>query len=370
MDIKAKEISLIDTLKIIPNPRNNNKHSDAQIDRLVKLIDHTGFRNPLIVSKRTGFLVAGHGRLEAAKKLGLEQLPVVYQEFENEAEEYQYLTADNEIARWAELDQVALIDNIKELGLEDSDLELFGLPELELPEVKMLDEAAEDEVPENVETRCKRGDVWVLGEHRLMCGSSTNPDNVNILMQGVVPDIIYTDPPYGMNAVSKSGVLSKNYKTDILGDDNTDVAKDAFNLIYGMWPDQRHVWWGANYYSSVLPDSECWMVWDKNNGESDQTDCELAWANFRSVVRMFTQASEKTNRVHPTQKPVSLIEWVFRRFKYEAKTMFDAFGGSGSTLIACEKTNRKCFMMELDEHYCDVILTRWEKYTGKTAEKL
>lgn len=131
-EIKAKTIEMVPIEKLVDNPRNNNKHSVEQIERLAKLIKHTGFRNPVVVSNRTGFLVAGHGRKDAALKIGMTKIPVTYQDFESEAEEYQYLTADNEIARWAELDSIALLDNIKDLGLDDSDLELFGLPELDL----------------------------------------------------------------------------------------------------------------------------------------------------------------------------------------------------------------------------------------------
>ncbi len=254
---------------------------------------------------------------------------------------------------------------------DDIDLSLLGFDPDELDALLnpieetegLTDEDAMPDVPD--EPKTKLGDIYILGNHRLMCGDSTSIDAVEKLMDGTKPDLIHTDPPYGMNAVSKSSVLKANYGTDIMGDDNPDVAKDAFNLIYGLYPDAKQIWWGANYYCSVLPDSECWLVWDKNNGQSDQTDCELAWANFRSVVRQFTQASEKTNRVHPTQKPVSLMEWIIKRFNVSAKTIADYFGGSGSTLIAAEKHGLQAFIMEFDPKFCDVIVKRWEDFTGK-----
>jgi len=260
---------------------------------------------------------------------------------------------------------------LQDLVGEEYDLDLTGFSDDELAALLaeetegLTDEDAVPDVPENPVT--VMGDIWVLGNHRLMCGDSTSIDAVERLINGAQIDLVHTDPPYGMNAVSKSGVLSANYSSDILGDDNSDAAKDSFRLIYGMLPDAKHIWWGANYYSSVLPDSECWLVWDKNNGESDQTDCELAWANFRSVVRQFTQASEKTNRVHPTQKPVSLMEWIIKRFKLSSKTILDVFGGSGSTLIAAEKHGINGYIMELDPKYCDVIVKRWQDFTGKKA---
>jgi DNA modification methylase len=285
-----------------------------------------------------------------------------------------YIIADNKLALNAGWDNEMLMLEVADLKDAGYDLGLTGFSLDELndlnPEVieGLTDEDAVPEVP--VEPKTKLGDIYQLGNHRLMCGNSTFIDDVEKLMQGTYPDLVHTDPPYGMNAVSKSSVLKKNYKTDILGDDNPDVAKDAFNLIYGLYPEAKHIWWGANYYCSALPDSECWLVWDKNNGQNDQTDCELAWANFRSVVRQFTQSSEKTNRVHPTQKPVSLMEWIIKRFKLSSKTIADFFGGSGSTLIAAEKNGIQAFIMEFDPKFCDVIIQRWEDFTGKKAELL
>jgi DNA modification methylase len=286
-----------------------------------------------------------------------------------------YVIADNQLALNAGWDTTLLTLELQELQKLNFDLDLLGFDPKELDKLLepeqvegLTDEDAVPDVPE--EPKTKLGDIYQLGNHRLMCGDSTSIGDVDKLMMGVYPDLIHTDPPYGMNAVSKSSVLKANYGTDIMGDDNPDVAKDAFNLIYGLYPDAKQIWWGANYYCSALPDSECWLVWDKNNGQSDQTDCELAWANFRSVVRQFTQASEKKNRVHPTQKPVALMEWIIKRFNLSAKTIADYFGGSGSTLIAAEKHNIQAFIMEFDPKFCDVIVKRWEDFTGKKAELL
>lgn len=368
MKIQCAHSEIADLDLLVPNPKNPNKHPDNQIKLLAKIMDHQGWRSPIVVSNRSGFITKGHGRLMAAKLNGWAKGPVDRQDYENEADEYADMVADNKIAELAETDMMMVNKDAMDLG-PDFDLELLGIPDFEIVPTEELDPQCDpDDLPEHVEPRAKLGDIYQLGRHRLMCGDSTSIDAVEKLMAGEKADMVFTDPPYGMNAVSKSGVLSKNYKTDILGDSDTSAAKDSFNLAIGIYPNAKHIWWGANYYSSTLPNSECWIVWDKNNGQSDQTDCELAWTNFRSVVRQFTQASEKSNRVHPTQKPVSLFEWTLERFNVDPKNVLDIFGGSGSTLIACEKTNRKCFMMELDPHYIDVIVARWEKYTSKKAE--
>ena len=368
---KFPSIKTVLVADLIPYARNSRTHSEEQVTQIAASIKEFGFLNPVIVDGEKG-IIAGHGRVMAAKKLGMTEVPAVEASHLTDAQRRAYIIADNKLALNAGWDDEMLRVEFAELEEAGFDLDLtgFSLDEigaLQIEEIPLglTDEDAVPEVP--VQPVTVEGDVWLLGRHRLMCGDSTSIDAVERLMDGVYPDLVHTDPPYGMNAVTKSGVLSKSYKTDIIGDDNPNIAKDAFQLIIGLYPNAKQIWWGANYYCSVLPDSECWLVWDKNNGQSDQTDCELAWANFRSVVRQFTQASEKTNRVHPTQKPVSLMEWIIKRFKLTSTTIADYFGGSGSTLIAAEKHGIQCFTMEFDPRFCDVIIKRWQEFTGKQA---
>lgn len=368
---KVGELEHVSIDALIPYARNSRTHSDAQVAQIAASIKEFGFTNPVLIDE-TGGIIAGHGRTLAARKLGLKEVPCLRLSYLSEAQKKAYVIADNKLALNAGWDDEMLKVELSDLKDLDFDLSLIGFDADELANLLEPEQVEgltdEDEVPELPETPITvEGDVWILGNHRLMCGDSTSIDAVEKLMNGVYPDLIHTDPPYGMNAVSKSSVLKANYGTDILGDDNPDVAKDAFNLIFGLYPEAKQIWWGANYYCSALPDSECWLVWDKNNGQSDQTDCELAWANFRSVVRQFTQASEKKNRVHPTQKPVSLMEWIIKRFNLSAKTIADYFGGSGSTLIAAEKHGIDAYIMEFDPKFCDVIIKRWQEFTGKTA---
>lgn len=354
---------------LIPYAMNSRDHSDEQVAQLAASIREFGFTNPIIIDENNN-LIAGHGRLMAARKLKMDRVPAVVVTGFDDRKRRALVIADNKLALNATWNMEALLTEVQDLGDEFG--ELMGFSEDELVEMLKGEEAEgltdEDAVPDlPIEPVTVEGDVWLLGRHRLMCGDSTSVNDVEKLMNNVSPDLIHTDPPYGMNAVTKSSVLKKNYGTDIMGDDNPDIAKDAFALINGLYPDAKQIWWGANYYCSVLPDSECWLVWDKNNGGSDQTDCELAWANFRSVVRQFTQASEKTNRVHPTQKPVSLVEWIIKRFNLSANSIADFFGGSGSTLIAAEKHGVDGFIMEFDPKFADVIVQRWQEYTGQEA---
>lgn len=362
MNVQDIKITLIK-----PYKKNAKKHTETQIANVAESIRQFGWAQPIVVDKDYTIII-GHCRYSAAERLGLETVPVVVASDLTAEQVRKLRNLDNKLNE-SEWDFDLLKDDILDLdfsdfdidwGIEDNDV-ITGIEEDEAPEV--------DKVNPPI---TQPGDIWQLGEHRLMCGDSTDEATVEMLMNGGKADLVFTDPPYGMNAVSKSGVLSERYKTDIMNDDTNEVAIAAFLLCQKMFADVKQVWWGANYYTECLPSAECWIVWDKNNGESDQTDCELGWSNFRSVVRQFTLASEKTNRVHPTQKPIKLIQMILDKFDKDKsyKVILDLFGGSGSTLIACEQLNRKCYCMELDPKYCDVIIKRYENLTGKKAVKM
>jgi DNA modification methylase len=356
LETKIYDARISDLTETEHNPRQISK---TDFDKLKKSLND--FPEMLeireVVVDENGVILGGHQRVRAAKANGKSTITVKQVFGLTDKQKREFIIKDNIANGDWDLDEIA--NAWDDIPFDDwgADIKWEDEPEPVAPDEEPT------EVDEKNEPKSERGKIYRLGNHFLMCGDSTSSVDVAELMNGQKADMVFTDPPYGMNAVSKSGVLRKTYKTDIMNDDDNSVAIKAFELCSDLFADSKQVWWGANYYTECLPSAECWIVWDKNNGESDQTDCELAWTNFRSVVRQFTLSSEKTNRVHPTQKPVKLIYDIFNKFDYrnEINTVVDLFGGSGSTLIACEQLGRKCYMMELDPHYCDVIRKRWVK---------
>lgn len=372
------------TSGLIPYARNSRTHSDAQVAKIAASIREFGFLNPIIVDGDKG-IIAGHGRLMAAQKLGLAEVPVVEASHLTAAQKRAYVIADNRLALDAGWDNDMLKIELADLDGLNFDLSLTGFDVGEL-DALLADEGTDgltdaDAVPDVPAVPVTvEGDVWLLGRHRLMCGDSTSIDAVERLMAGEAIDLVHTDPPYGINEKgmrADRGGLTSNSKLPDFNDTSTDAAKDAFNLCEGLGI-KRQVWWGANYYAHALPETANWFVWDKrvdDKYKDTQSDCELAWVKskwssvriFRHVWKGMIKDSEKgQKRVHATQKPVALAEWVFDYYK-DVKTVLDLFGGSGSTLIAAEKQGKQSFLMELMPAYCDVIITRWQDFTGQTA---
>ena len=382
---------------IIPYARNSRTHSDEQVAQIAASIKEWGFTNPILVDV-DGEIIAGHGRLLAAQKLGLDEVPCITAVGWSDAQKKAYVIADNKLALNAGWDNDMLSIEFAELKDMDFDLGLTGFDADEL--AKLLQEPEkegltdEDDVPEAPEQPVTvEGDVWILGNHRLMCGDSTSIDAVEKLINGNKVDCVYTDPPYGISIVQgnkvggggafggkknekkdKSNVVQSSNFAPVANDDSIDVAVEAIQVIQTL-DAKVEIIWGGNYYAQSLPNSSCWIVWDKKNS-GNFADCELAWTNQKTAVRKFehmwngmVKASEHgQKRVHPTQKPIALAEWCFDEYAKDCGTVLDLFGGSGSTLMGCETRNKRGFIMELSAAYCDVIIKRWQDYTGEQAK--
>jgi 16S rRNA G966 N2-methylase RsmD len=379
-DIKKPTFRWAKIESLTPYAKNPRHHSEADVRLIAWSLHHYGWVNPIQVQKGTNLVIAGHGRLEAAKLLGLRNIPVVEIDH-NEQDSRAYRIADNAIAELSEWDLPPLKEELVELDGNGFNLGLTGFSDERLEE--LMGKAAgfegltnEDDAPAPPSNPItQKGDAYEMGRHRLLCADASDPANLD----GVEKvDAVYTDPPYGIGLLSKTAALGKSQEyRPVLGDDSTQTALDAYQLAAALKPPIM-VFWGANHYASGLPNSSGWIVWDKQGGKSvTYADCELAWTNQAMPARVyqhiwdgFRRDSEKgETRVHPTQKPVALAIWCLSLLNAGGKVL-DFFGGSGSTLIACEKTERSCLMMELDPAYCDVIVQRWEKFTGKKAKRV
>jgi hypothetical protein len=308
----------------------------------------------------------------------------------------QYAIADNTASDFSTWDFDVLNDLASEVDLSDffpddklNELleslgkgEGFGNAE---PKEEDEEEVAEllDKVDE-IESRVKLGEIWQLGRHRISCGDSTIESNVRALLGDRFDDVgmVFADVPYGINVVSKDGSLGvtpKGKYQQILGDETKDVAYNSFKLCNKLFKDNVLIFWGANHYASVVTDSSCWIIWDKQDGKSVTfADCELAWTNISQPARVFKHIwdgfrrdSERGEmRVHPTQKPIALCEWCFEKYGNDNDLIFDPFLGLAPSIIAAEKMegDRTVYGFELSPAYCEVILRRFESLTGEVAK--
>lgn len=388
--------------ELIPYASNSRTHSDEQVAQIAASIKEFGFNNPVLLDKENG-IIAGHGRVLAARKLGLKEVPTIELSHLTDTQRKAYVIADNKLALNAGWDMELLSLEMGDLRDEGFDLSLIGFNDDELANIfvdKTEGLTDPDEVPDIPDDPVtKEGDVWLLGKHRLMCGSSTDISATEKLFNGVTPDMVFADPPYGIDVVQSNqvggggptkfemiggGAVNKGQKivasntyAKIEGDETTETAKDFYNTCVALEL-KNIVLWGGNYFTDFLAPSRCWVVWDKEM-TGNFSEAEMAWTSFsKGGIKVFkflwnglsregNRKDELKGRVHPTQKPVGLFCNIFERFD-GFKIIYDGFGGSGSTLIACEKTGRNCLMMELAPEYCDVIIKRWQDFTGEQAK--
>lgn len=381
------QIEQIGIATLIPFAKNSRTHDDAQVAQIAASIKEFGFTNPVLVDEANG-IIAGHGRVLAARKLNLEQVPSIRLANLSESQKRAYVIADNKLALNAGWDNQMLALELGELGDLGFDLDLTGFTAEEIAaltpeqiEPGLTDEDAVPEVPEQPITVL--GDVWVLGKHRLMCGDSTSIDAVEKLMDGRKADMVFTDPPYGVSY--QSNMRTRSAKFDVLKND--DVILEVVPVIEACSTGWVFIWttwkvinkWLENTSGFGFPTNM--VIWFK--GGSGIGDLKKTFSTDYEMALVFNRGAELTGKrigsvwqvgkdgaaeyAHPTQKPVALAEEAIDKTTRKGVTVLDLFGGSGSTLIACEKTGRYARLMELDPKYCDVIIKRWQDFTGKIA---
>ena len=395
---EATKIDYLLVNTLIPYANNSRTHDDAQVAQIAASIKEFGFRNPILVDG-VG-IIAGHGRLLAARKLGLDKVPTIDCSDMTETQKKAYIIADNKLALNSGWDTNLLSLELEQLDADGFNLELLGfdskeLDELLAPEVVegLTDEDALPDVPD--EPKTKLGDIYILGNHRLMCGDSTSIDAVEKLLESQKADLLFTDPPYG---VSYEGGHNKKKRQKIIadtlqGEDLTDLFYESLSTAITWLKDGSalYVWYASGksietfaslaklplklraviqwykvksglgaFMSQYIPNCEPCMYLHKEG-------CSPAWYGPTNEKTVWELKKESTNSFHPTQKPVELPERAITNSTKQGDMVLDLFGGSGSTLIACEKINRFARLMELDPKYCDVIVKRWEDFTGKQA---
>ena len=390
------EIKEVEVTALIPYAKNSRTHDDAQIAQIAASIKEFGWTNPILVDGDKG-IIAGHGRLMAARKLKMDKVPVIELNGMTDAQKKAYVIADNRLALNAGWDNAMLTIELQDLEDEGFDLSLTGFDKDELDallnpidETKGLtDEDAVPDVPD--EPKTKLGDIYILGNHRLMCGDSTSIDAVEKLMNGQLADQLVTDPPY--NIAYEGGTKKREQiKNDEMADDEfRQFLKDVYiaanavmkaGAVFYIWHADTE---GYNFRGAARDMG--WkvrqtLIWNKDNSAFGRSDyhwkhepCLYGWkegaAHLWAADRKQTTVIEckrpSKSDLHPTMKPVELMEYQILNNTKGSDIVLDLFGGSGSTMIAAEKIGRKSCLMELDPKYCDVIVKRWEDFTGKKA---
>ena len=385
------DMQLVSLDKLVPYVNNARTHSPEQIGKLRSSLREFGFINPIIIDRDFG-IIAGHGRVLAAREEGIKEVPCVFVDHLTEAQKKAYIIADNRMALDAGWDEELLRVEIEALQAEAFDLSLTGFGSDEIADLLGGDdeEVKDDDydLTEALEKAAfvEKGDVWVVGKHRLYCGDATNPDDVAKLMDGHRANLIVTDPPYGVSFKSKSGLTIQN---DSMKDEEfyTFLRKAFDNMVahmesggsaYVFHADTegltfRRAFMDAGFHLAGV------CIWAKNSlvlGRSDYQwqhepvlygflqNGKHRWYSDRKQTTIWNFDKPKRNANHPTSKPLDLLAYPISNSSQENAIVLDTFGGSGSTLMACETANRICYTMELDEKYASVILRRYVDDTG------
>jgi hypothetical protein len=349
------------------NPNNPRLIKDDKFEKLVKSIKEFPEMldiRPIVVNSDM-VILGGNMRFKACKEAGLKEIPVIVADNLTEEQQREFLIKDNTSGGEWDFEMLANewdVEQLEEWGLD--------IPTFETDEVLEAEEDDFDATPPE-EPITVLSDLYEIGEHRLLCGDSTDSDQVAKLMNGSKADMVFTDPPYGIShsgkGITANGVKGNDFG-QILNDDDVSVAIDNFNLISSLYPEATLIYWGANYYPQSLPNGYGWLFWDKETQGNTFSGGEIAFVNkgvrfdvFKHRWAGFCKASEMgEKRVHPTQKPIELVKFCFENYN-AGNLVADFFLGSGSTMVASHQLKRKCYGMELDPKYCDVIVKRMIK---------
>ena len=376
---------------LIPYVNNSRKHSDEQVAQISASIKEFGWTNPILIDG-TNSIIAGHGRLMAARKLKMDEVPTIELDHLTDTQRKALVIADNKLALNADWDNSLLTIELDELLKDGFALDILGFNQDELTALLEPEQVEgltdEDAIPDTpIEPKTKLGDIYQLGNHRLMCGDSTSIDAVEKLMDGQKADVLFTDPPYGIDFAPQRGTHGKILNDALTGTEFDDFLNDVFGVaLLSMKPDTyAFVWTGWPKIGAFERSLEKYFkiqamhIWVKNNfgiGYYSRPKHEPFYLciNGKPVYPSKAPAdvwdfAKVHKTIHSCEKPVGLIQEILDVY-HKNSTVLDLFGGSGSTLIACEKTNRHSRIMELDPKYCDVIVKRWEDFTGKKAELL
>lgn len=355
------EVIKVKIEEIIPYKNNAKLHPQEQIEQIKKSILEFGNNDPIAIDENN-VIIEGNGRYKALTQLGYTEVDCIRLEHLTEEQKKAYILIHNQLTMNTGFDIEML--NLELASIENIDMSEFDF-EIDFDADDEPVEIVEDEVPDvdDAEPITKLGDIWQLGRHRLMCGDSTDKATVEKLMDGNKADMIMTDPPYGINAEKMTMGTGQR---DFHRGENWDNERPDISIVFDIAP--LVCIWGGNYFADKLPVTNDWLIWHKKNDGLSFSECELAWTNFGINCRHISHHWGNEKKQHITMKPLQVIAWAIDKAKEKANVIVDLFGGSGTTLIACEQLNRTCYMMELDPKYCDVIIKRWETLTGEKAE--